>query len=82
MSRFYASIRGGRGEATRTGGKRITGHIRGWHVGVEVQCEVGEDGEDVCNVYRTGGSNKSGMGELIAEVRQNKVRFVKSGKGR
>ena len=39
MAQFYASIRGGRGEATRTGSAKsgIRGHVRGWTVGGLVQ---------------------------------------------
>lgn len=59
MSRFYASIQGCRGEATRQGSAKsgIEGHIRGWDVGVKVFCDVSEEGEDVCTVYLTSGSN-------------------------
>ncbi len=65
MSQFYASIRGNRGEATRMGSRAsgISGHIRGWDVGVRVS---GWDrfGDDVFDIYTTGGSN----GDLSAYV--------------
>jgi hypothetical protein len=81
MARFYASIRGGRGTATRIGRQSITGHIRGWRTGVEVDCQPDIDsGRDVCFVYRTGGSSGAIRKELIAEVRENKIRFVKRGR--
>lgn len=67
MSRFYASIQGSRGEATRQGGGHITGHIRGWDSGVRVNGRV-ENGEDVFDVYATGGSH-NGSGELLGTVR-------------
>lgn len=58
MSRFYASIVGNRGEATRMGtpNSGISGHIRGWNVGV---CVDGDDesGEDIFYISATAGSN-------------------------
>lgn len=69
MSRFYGSIQGNRGEATRQGSKDsgITGHIRGWNVGARVECYVNAEGKDCVCVYKTGGSNRSTSDELIAE---------------
>lgn len=59
MGRFYAEIQGSRGSATRKGTKKsgIRGHIRGWHLGVKVKCYVNEYGNDVCQVWLTGGSS-------------------------
>lgn len=61
MSRFYASIQGNRGEATRTGSANsgIVGHIRGWNVGVHVVVgpKCGNEDMDECCIYLTGGSN-------------------------
>lgn len=58
MAQFYAEIKGNRGKATRMGTKEsgITGHIRGWHVGVKVVCEQVK-GKDIIRVYRTNGSS-------------------------
>ena len=58
MSRFYASIQGARGVATRQGTPRsgITGHVRGWDIGAEVRC-IAEGNDDVVAVDITGGSN-------------------------
>ena len=63
MSRFYASIQGNRGEATRGGSAAsgIYGHIRGWHIGARVDVDartVGSD-LDVVRVELTGGSTES-----------------------
>ena len=71
MSRFYASISGNRGEATRQGTKNsgIEGHIRGWNIGVKVICFVDETGGDICAIYKTGGSSGSKRDELIATVK-------------
>ena len=67
MSRFYGSMQGSRGEATRQGtpNSGIHGHIRGWNAGVKV-CVSDVDGVDVFTVYKTGGSNGHSSSELIA----------------
>lgn len=59
MSRFYASIKGNRGGATRygTSDSGISGHVRGWNLGAEVSCYVGEDGTDRVTITLTSGSN-------------------------
>ena len=59
MSQFYASIHGGRGEVTRQGTKKsgISGHIRGWNVGVQVWCYTDTEGKDHCQISATAGSN-------------------------
>lgn len=60
MAHFYASIQGNRGEATRIGTKNsgIEGHIRGWNIGAEVRCHVNAKGQDVVEIWLTGGSNR------------------------
>ena len=70
MARFYASIQGNRGEASRMGtpASGMTGHIRGWNVGVRVRCYVTSGGKDVCEVYSTGGSNGGAPEKLIARI--------------
>lgn len=69
MSRFYASIQGSRGEATRTrqGTPKsgITGHLRGWDVGIEVMGFVDRDGNDTFEVWLTSGSNGRKLGKYI-----------------
>jgi hypothetical protein len=72
MSRFYANIKGNRGEATRCGtkGSGIHGHIRAWNIGVHVECYTKADGKDACSVRITGGSSNSlqiikNLGEFI-----------------
>ena len=68
MARFYASIQGNRGEATRMGtpGSGIEGHIRGWNTGVLVKCFVNSRGVDQIIVYRTEGSNNPTTVEVLA----------------
>ena len=61
LSRFYASIQGERGEATRQGHKEIVGHVRGWGSGIEVRGMKGavDPDRDVFYVYATSGSGFS-----------------------
>ena len=70
MAHFYAQIQGNRGEATRMGtpNSGIEGHIRGWNVGVKVYGSVDNDGNDVFEVYHTGGSNGHTTSKLIATI--------------
>ena len=62
MSRYYGSLTGSRGEATRQGTAKsgIDGPVRGWHIGGRVNCFPScKDGEDVVQVSITGGSSNS-----------------------
>jgi len=72
MSRFYASISGGRSQKTCGGHPKsgIDGHIRGWDLGVRVSGRVDEKGNDVFDVYRTGGSNGGKASRLITTVKR------------
>jgi hypothetical protein len=69
MSRFYASINGERGEATRQGHKHISGHIRGWHTGVRVYGYIDSAGNDCFDVYKTSGSTGSSSDEKITTIK-------------
>jgi hypothetical protein len=76
MARFYAEIQGNRGAASRMGtpNSGLSGHIRGWDVGVRVDCAVEDNDEDVIRVFRTAGSNGGRSDELIAELRSREGR--------
>lgn len=78
MSRFYASIQGNRGEATRQGSKAsgIGGHIRGWDIGARVLCYVDDSGNDKVIVTITGGSNNSSSQKNLGTF---KVKYNKQG---
>jgi len=67
MSRFYASIKGSRGEATRQGTPKsgIEGYIMGLDLGVEVVGSISAEGHDTFKVYLTSGSSGKGQRELI-----------------
>ena len=76
MTRFYANIQGGRGEATRQGGAKsgIRGHIRGWDLGVRVSGGVdSETGKDVFYIYVTGGSNGHHSDRFLARITPDSV---------
>jgi hypothetical protein len=81
MARFYASISGkARTVATRTGtpDTGITGHVRGWNVGVRV--DGGETGGvDEFDIYSTGGSNSPTDTIYLGTVRRTdfgKIVFI------
>ena len=60
MSRFYGSIEGRRqNPATCCGTVQsgLSAHIRGWNIGVSVEMDVDDQGNDVVKVFQTGGSN-------------------------
>jgi len=72
MSQFYGSVRGSASsEATRQGGKSsgIEGHIRGWDQGIRVSGYVDDDGNEVFEVYTTGGSNDASSKVYIGELK-------------
>ena len=70
MSRFYGSVVGNRGEATRMGSAKsgITGHIRGWNIGARVSCYV-QDGIDIVAVELTGGNGGAHSTESVGRWR-------------
>ena len=73
MSNFYASISGtARTKTTRRGTESsgISGHIRGWNVGVHIEGSVESDGTDSFLVYATYGSNGKGKKVLAVIIRQ------------
>ena len=75
MSHFYADIQGNKGQASRCGTKEsgISGHIRGWNIGVVVSIEYDmKNDRDIVRVYKTGGSNHYGESILIAELTDSK----------
>lgn len=70
MSRFYASIEGSAGEATRQGtaNSGIRGHVRGWDSGVRVYGRTDAEGRDTFDVYATSGSNGHGSDRLLGTI--------------
>jgi len=59
MSKFYGSMKGARGEVTRTGtaSSGISAHVRGWDSGVRVDMLESADGSERACVEITSGSN-------------------------
>ena len=81
MAHFYGEIQGTRGTATRMGSEEsgFWGHIRGWDIGVRVDCIVDKKtGLDELHIIRTGGSNGGTMPQLIAVLRQGGKKRLKS----
>lgn len=80
MARFYATMRGSRGEASRLGtpSSGISSHTRGWNIGGSVEMHARGD-KDTVVMALTGGSNGfRGTGVEIAafEESDNRVRFT------
>ncbi len=68
MAHFYGEIEGqARTTATRRGSKNsgISAHVRGWDIGVWVQCYVDDKGEDRVSIRLTGGSNDRLPGKCL-----------------
>jgi hypothetical protein len=80
VARFYGSIQGNRGEATRMGSASsgITAHPRGWSIGVKVDGypSMGDTERDEFAIRCTSGSGDYGASIPIATVRE-----VAGGKG-
>jgi len=78
MARFYASIEGNRGTATRMGSAAsgISAHPRGWDLGVEVR-GYPEGEHDAFSVWISGGSHGATTDFLIAEVVETDTRGVR-----
>lgn len=76
MARFYATIKGNRGEASRMGTKDsgMQGHIRGWNLGARVIMSVDEDGKDICTVTLTSGSGYSGKVKHLGEFKESDLK--------
>jgi hypothetical protein len=76
MARFIGYIKGQKGEASRLGsansGFRAT--VNGWNSGIEVRAYVDSNGEDVFNIYKTGGTNKD-YSTLIASVNSKEAKL-------
>lgn len=67
MARFYATIQGNRGEASRMGTPNggIGSHTRGWNIGASVTMQA-RDSNDVCKVRLTNGSNDRGFAPPVS----------------
>jgi hypothetical protein len=85
MSRFYASIQGNRGMATRMGSEKsgMEGHIRGWGIGAYVALHVNtETGEDEISVHITGGSRNPSVLKRLGSFKIFNGEPVKIGGGK
>ena len=72
MARFYGQLHGQAKTATSRIGSRssgLTANIRGWNIGVRVDCRA-VDEADVIQVYVTTGSSGHGPDQHIATITQ------------
>jgi hypothetical protein len=72
MARFYGMLKGrARTITTRLGTEKsgLWASINGWNIGVFVECLADGD-KDIIRIYKTDGSNGTGIGELIAEIKR------------
>ena len=83
MARFFLSAKNGRvnGKEMTYGGRASieTAHVRGWDVGIQVECIKLTDG-DRLDVYMTGGSHAAGgrtfIGSAVIQRGDNAPHFV------
>lgn len=71
MAHFRGTVEGqGSGTASRLGSEKsgLVVRANGWNLGVKVVARVGAEGEDIFEVFSTGGSNGSRGEALIATV--------------
>lgn len=72
MAHFYVSTENSRGNQVTASGSKSgqTTHCRGWNGGVEVWAHVDDEGRDIFDIFRTGGSNGGArrfIGAVIAD---------------
>jgi hypothetical protein len=57
MARFYGTVQGNRGEASRLGTTALMAKASGWHIGGIVYMGINSDGEDSAQLVLTSGSS-------------------------
>lgn len=69
MARFWGSLKGRKGEATRLGDSNsgLKAQINGWDLGIEVQVEA-EDDKDVFEIWITSGSRRQRAAMFLARA--------------
>lgn len=65
MSAFYGSLEGEKKPKTKMGQRRLNAHIRAWDHGIAVEYSLNDNGDAVCRVYETGGSNQPSKVKLL-----------------
>ncbi len=80
MSRFYGSLQGSRGEATRCGtpSSGVEAHVRGWDVGIVSKVfQCSKCGGDAVQAYVSGGSNGNAAsdGEFLVLLGLTPIEF-------
>lgn len=70
MSKLYGSITGdaSKSDATRRGHRNISGHVRGWTLGVRVDGSLDREGREQFSIYATSGSGFGARDVLLGTV--------------
>ena len=77
MSKFYGSMQGNRGEATRRGtaNSGMKAHVRGWNCGIAVNALATHEEEEIFGVVLTKGStDPSSILSLLTVIYNAKTR--------
>ena len=69
MARFRGTTQGNRGEASRLGYDSLETTCNGWNIGVRCVASVDSEGNDVIDIYKTGGSSYDSNIERIGCVK-------------
>lgn len=70
MSSLYGSLQGERGEVTKGGHRFLTGHLRGWNIGIRVEARHSKEEGDSFDIYQTGGSSGAASDKLLLTVKE------------
>lgn len=76
MSRFYGMMRGDQKKPKTTPGAReIAAHVCGWDAGIFIHAHVDANGDDVFEVFSTGGSNDPESVRILCRIHKHDVSF-------
>ena len=69
MSRFYGTLRSERKSIASKGGvKKLCAHVRTWSHGIDVRYFVDDDGNTICHITETGGSDNPDAIKTIKRI--------------
>ena len=76
MARFFGSVKGSRGEATRLGHSSMVASANGWHLGATVHIFEGQGGKDTVSITLGGGSSGSERLHLGMYTREDMLNMI------